>query len=175
MVVAVGELDLELDPAEERRRGVEHQPVGPGVAAAELADAAVGVGLSGTDELPRLPQLDADALRRPPVLGVEDMGRDHHGPTLRRKAGGGEPVLPRDLGLLGVDERAATDDAPELDELNRDYEERFGFRFVVFVNGRPKRELVPVLRARMARTREEELATAIDELCAIAEDRWRRS
>jgi len=68
-----------------------------------------------------------------------------------------------------------TDDAPELDELNRDYEERFGFRFVVFVNGRPKRELVPVLRARMARTREEELATAIDELCAIAEDRWRRS
>ena len=68
-----------------------------------------------------------------------------------------------------------TDDAPELDELNREYEERFGFRFVVFVNGRPKRELVPVLRARMARTREEELATAIDELCAIAEDRWRRS
>ena len=68
-----------------------------------------------------------------------------------------------------------TDEAPELDELNREYEERFGFRFVVFVNGRPKRELVPVLRARMARTREEELATAIDELCAIAEDRWRRS
>jgi len=68
-----------------------------------------------------------------------------------------------------------TDEAPELDELNRDYEERFGFRFVVFVNGRPKSEIVPVLRARLGRTREEELATAIDELCAIAEDRWRRS
>jgi 2-oxo-4-hydroxy-4-carboxy--5-ureidoimidazoline (OHCU) decarboxylase len=68
-----------------------------------------------------------------------------------------------------------TDEAPELDELNRAYEERFGFRFVVFVNGRPKREIVPVLRARMQRTREAELATAIDELCAIAEDRWRRS
>jgi 2-oxo-4-hydroxy-4-carboxy--5-ureidoimidazoline (OHCU) decarboxylase len=68
-----------------------------------------------------------------------------------------------------------TDDAPELSELNREYEERFGFRFVVFVNGRPKSEIVPVLRARMERTREEELATAIDELCAIAEDRWRRS
>jgi 2-oxo-4-hydroxy-4-carboxy--5-ureidoimidazoline (OHCU) decarboxylase len=66
-------------------------------------------------------------------------------------------------------------DPSELDELNRKYEERFGFRFVVFVNGRPKRELVPVLRARLARTRDEELATAIDELCAIAEDRWRRS
>ena len=68
-----------------------------------------------------------------------------------------------------------TDEAPDLDVLNREYEERFGFRFVVFVNGRPKREIVPVLQARMQRTREEELATAIDELCAIAEDRWRRS
>jgi 2-oxo-4-hydroxy-4-carboxy--5-ureidoimidazoline (OHCU) decarboxylase len=68
-----------------------------------------------------------------------------------------------------------TDEARELEELNREYEERFGFRFVVFVNGRPKREIVPVLRARLERTREEELATAIDELCAIAEDRWRRS
>ena len=66
-------------------------------------------------------------------------------------------------------------DSGELDELNREYEERFGFRFVVFVNGRPKREIVPVLRARLERSREEELATAIDELCAIAEDRWRRS
>jgi 2-oxo-4-hydroxy-4-carboxy--5-ureidoimidazoline (OHCU) decarboxylase len=68
-----------------------------------------------------------------------------------------------------------SDEAPELAELNRRYEERFGFRFVVFVNGRPKRELVPILRERLERTREEELDTAIDELCAIAEDRWRRS
>ena len=68
-----------------------------------------------------------------------------------------------------------TDEAPELAELNREYEERFGFRFVVFVNRRPKSEIATVLRARMQRTREEELATAIDELCAIAEDRWRRS
>ena len=68
-----------------------------------------------------------------------------------------------------------TDEAPELDELNRAYEERFGFRFVVFVNRRPKRELVPILRARLERTREEELATALDELVSIAEDRWRRS
>ena len=52
---------------------------------------------------------------------------------------------------------------------------RFGFRFVVFVNGRPKSEIVPILRERLERTREQELATAIDELCAIAEDRWRRS
>ena len=68
-----------------------------------------------------------------------------------------------------------TDAVPELDELNRRYEQRFGFRFVVFVNGRPKRELMPILRARLERTREQELSTALDELVAIAEDRWRRS
>jgi 2-oxo-4-hydroxy-4-carboxy--5-ureidoimidazoline (OHCU) decarboxylase len=67
------------------------------------------------------------------------------------------------------------DEAPELDELNLAYEERFGFRFVVFVNRRPKHELVPILRERLARTREQELATALDELVSIAEDRWRRS
>ena len=67
------------------------------------------------------------------------------------------------------------DEAPELDELNRAYEEKFGFRFVVFVNRRPKSELVPILRERLERTREQELTTALDELVAIAEDRWRNS
>jgi 2-oxo-4-hydroxy-4-carboxy--5-ureidoimidazoline (OHCU) decarboxylase len=66
-------------------------------------------------------------------------------------------------------------EAPELAELNRDYEEKFGFRFVVFVNRRPKSAIVPILRERLERTREQELATALDELVAIAEDRWRRS
>ncbi|HEY4347071.1 MAG TPA: 2-oxo-4-hydroxy-4-carboxy-5-ureidoimidazoline decarboxylase [Gaiellaceae bacterium] len=67
------------------------------------------------------------------------------------------------------------DEAPELDELNLAYEERFGFRFVVFVNRRPKSALVPILRERLERTREQELATALDELVSIAEDRWRSS
>ena len=62
----------------------------------------------------------------------------------------------------------------ELAELNRRYEERFGFRFVVFVNRRPKAEIVPVLRERLERTREEELDTALSELMAIARDRWQR-
>jgi 2-oxo-4-hydroxy-4-carboxy--5-ureidoimidazoline (OHCU) decarboxylase len=72
-----------------------------------------------------------------------------------------------------------TDDDPEtlaeLDRLNYEYEERFGFRFVVFVNGRPKSEIIPILRERLGRSREEELDTAVRELVAIAEDRWRRS
>ena len=67
-----------------------------------------------------------------------------------------------------------TDEAPELAELNRAYEEKFGFRFVVFVNRRQKSEVVPIIRERLGRTREQELATALDELVAIAQDRWRR-
>ena len=68
-----------------------------------------------------------------------------------------------------------SDDAPELDELNRRYEDRFGFRFVVWVNRRPKRELVPILRERLERSPEQELETALDELVSIAIDRWQRS
>ena len=60
-------------------------------------------------------------------------------------------------------------------EGNRAYEERFGFRFVVFVDRRPRREIVPVLRERLERTRSEELETGVDELVRIAMDRWRRS
>jgi 2-oxo-4-hydroxy-4-carboxy--5-ureidoimidazoline (OHCU) decarboxylase len=63
----------------------------------------------------------------------------------------------------------------ELMELNRAYEERFGFRCVVFVNRRPKQELIPIFRERLQRTRERELDTALDELISIAVDRWRRS
>jgi len=72
-----------------------------------------------------------------------------------------------------------SDDDPEtlaeLERLNAEYEERFGFRFVVFVNRRSKSEIVPILRERLERSREEELDTAVKELVAIAEDRWRRS
>jgi 2-oxo-4-hydroxy-4-carboxy--5-ureidoimidazoline (OHCU) decarboxylase len=72
-----------------------------------------------------------------------------------------------------------TDDDPgvlaELAELNRTYEAKFGFRFVVFVNRRPRREIIPVLKQRLERTREEELATGVDELVQIAIDRWQAS
>ena len=61
----------------------------------------------------------------------------------------------------------------ELARLNGEYEERFGFRFVVFVDGRPRSAIVPVMRERLARSRDDELATGCDELVAIAKDRWR--
>ena len=62
----------------------------------------------------------------------------------------------------------------ELARSNHAYEERFGFRFVVFVDGRPKSEILEVLRRRLVRTREQELDTGLAELVAIARDRWRR-
>jgi OHCU decarboxylase len=58
-----------------------------------------------------------------------------------------------------------------LAELNAVYEQRFGFRFVVFVNRRPKAEIVKVLDRRLTRSREAEVTTGLRELFAIARDR----
>jgi 2-oxo-4-hydroxy-4-carboxy--5-ureidoimidazoline (OHCU) decarboxylase len=63
----------------------------------------------------------------------------------------------------------------ELARLNDDYERRFGFEFVVFVDGRTRVELLPVLRKRLKNTRDEELETGLRALCAIARDRWTRT
>ena len=63
----------------------------------------------------------------------------------------------------------------ELAYLNQVYEEKFGFRFVVFVDGRPKAEILEVLRGRLERTRDQELETALAELVAIARNRWETS
>ncbi len=63
----------------------------------------------------------------------------------------------------------------ELARLNDEYERRFGFEFVVFVDGRTRAELLPVLRERLDRTRAEELETGLRALCAIARDRWTRT
>jgi 2-oxo-4-hydroxy-4-carboxy--5-ureidoimidazoline (OHCU) decarboxylase len=62
----------------------------------------------------------------------------------------------------------------ELVSLNDEYERRLGFRFVIFVGGRSKREIVPLFRERLRHTREDELATGIDEFLAIARDRLER-
>jgi 2-oxo-4-hydroxy-4-carboxy--5-ureidoimidazoline (OHCU) decarboxylase len=61
-----------------------------------------------------------------------------------------------------------------LAHLNDEYEQKFGFRFVVFVNRRPKAAIVPILEARLRGTRDEERRTALREILAIAEDRLNR-
>jgi 2-oxo-4-hydroxy-4-carboxy--5-ureidoimidazoline (OHCU) decarboxylase len=61
--------------------------------------------------------------------------------------------------------------ARELADLNDEYERRFGFRFVVWVRGRTRQQIVPVLRERLANDRDAELATGIEEFLAITRDR----
>jgi 2-oxo-4-hydroxy-4-carboxy--5-ureidoimidazoline (OHCU) decarboxylase len=80
------------------------------------------------------------------------------------------------IGEPSAEQRGAEPDVlAELELLNDEYERRFGFSFVVFVDRRTRAELVPVLRARLARTREEELRAGLKALCKIARDRWMRS
>jgi 2-oxo-4-hydroxy-4-carboxy--5-ureidoimidazoline (OHCU) decarboxylase len=76
-----------------------------------------------------------------------------------------------------VEQRSDDDPAvlEELGRLNEAYEDRHGFRFVVFVNRRPKSEILDVLRTRMTNPTDQELETALSELVAIAEDRWSSS
>ena len=78
-------------------------------------------------------------------------------------------------------EEAATQRAIELrraDEelamLNELYEQRFGFRFVVFVAGRPRDEIVPLLEHALVNDREVELRRAVDDAIYVAGDRLRR-
>ena len=65
------------------------------------------------------------------------------------------------------------DTIPELERLNAEYEWRFGFRFVVFVNHRPKSEIVELLRRRLGRSRAEEMEEGLQAIVDIAADRLR--
>jgi 2-oxo-4-hydroxy-4-carboxy--5-ureidoimidazoline (OHCU) decarboxylase len=89
------------------------------------------------------------------------------------------PAIGQSAGLSArsAAEQGSDDDPGVLAELallNEAYEQRFGFRCVVFVDRRPRRDIVPVLRERLTRNRDEELEAGLHELVAIAADRWRR-
>jgi 2-oxo-4-hydroxy-4-carboxy--5-ureidoimidazoline (OHCU) decarboxylase len=75
----------------------------------------------------------------------------------------------------GYDDRA--DDghawvADELAALNDAYESLFGFRFVVFVAGRPRVDIIPILERALHADRDEELRRGLDDVVLIAADRW---
>jgi 2-oxo-4-hydroxy-4-carboxy-5-ureidoimidazoline decarboxylase len=63
--------------------------------------------------------------------------------------------------------------ADELDRLNAAYEARFGFRFCIFVNGRPRAALLPIMAAALEANRPAEIRRALGEVVAIAADRYR--
>jgi len=110
------------------------------------------------------------------VLEIPDLGAPLGGaaeePEMRRFGRAALRLRTRDHAIEGFVHSGPG--SSSLARLNQAYERKFGFRFVVFVNRRPKSAIVPILRDRIERTREEELGTALEELVSIAEDRWRR-
>lgn len=74
-----------------------------------------------------------------------------------------------------VVERERSRVAQELERLNEMYEARFGFRYCVFVAGRPHAALLPGFEAALGAGRDEEIARALDAVVDIAEDRYRRA
>jgi len=78
-------------------------------------------------------------------------------------------------GRVGTDrapEAAEVPVAAELERLNAAYEARFGFRYCVFVAGRPHAALLPGFRAALDADRDAEIARALDAVVDIARDRY---
>jgi 2-oxo-4-hydroxy-4-carboxy-5-ureidoimidazoline decarboxylase len=61
----------------------------------------------------------------------------------------------------------------ELGRLNDAYEETMGFRYCVFVAGRPRAALVDGLRDALTRDRDAELRRGLVDVVRIAQDRYR--
>ena len=84
---------------------------------------------------------------------------------------------PTSLSALSRREQGGGADVATLRDLaamNDEYERTFGFRFVVFVAGRSNAEIAHVMRDRLRRSRDDELATGIAEFLAITRDRLER-
>ena len=81
-------------------------------------------------------------------------------------------VSTRSRAEQGYDAEAGPDEswiADELAALNEAYEGLFGFRFVVFVAGRPRADILPILERALRAERDEELRRGLDDVVLIAE------
>lgn len=86
---------------------------------------------------------------------------------------------PAAVSELSHEEQGYGDDRPqpepwiaeELETLNDAYERIFGFRFVIFVAGRPRSAIVPILEASLRDERVSELRRGLDDVVHIAADR----
>ncbi len=89
---------------------------------------------------------------------------------------GADPTAVSDL---SHEEQGYGDDRPqpepwiaeELEALNDAYERIFGFRFVIFVAGRPRSAIAPILEASLRDERISELRRGLDDVVYIAADR----
>ncbi|ORZ23496.1 Oxo-4-hydroxy-4-carboxy-5-ureidoimidazoline decarboxylase [Absidia repens] len=63
-----------------------------------------------------------------------------------------------------------------LAELNKKYEAHYGFKFVVFVAGRSRAEIIPLIRERIAsNNKEQEMKTGMTDMMLIARDRLKKA
>lgn len=114
----------------------------------DLFDIARGIAR----EMPEVEQIEL--LDAHPRIGADRAGASD---LSRREQGGDEP---NDAWI-----------AEELAALNEAYESRFGFRFAVFVAGRPRAEIIPLLERALRAERDEELRRGLDDVVLIAADR----
>jgi 2-oxo-4-hydroxy-4-carboxy--5-ureidoimidazoline (OHCU) decarboxylase len=126
----------------------------------------------------RRPYRDYAALldQAEPILGALPEADQIATLNAHPRIGTSAALLRRQLGFSYQEQGSApAPDAAEVDgrlaDLNEQYEARFGFRFVVFVDRRPRAAIIPVLEARLGNTRDQELATGRAEVLAIARDR----
>jgi 2-oxo-4-hydroxy-4-carboxy--5-ureidoimidazoline (OHCU) decarboxylase len=115
---------------------------------------------------------DADQLEL--IDGHARLGADPAGVRARSELSYREQGYDRPVSDGGGSEAADERLAAELARLNEAYEERFGFRFVVFVAGRGQAELLPELRASLSARRAAEVRRALGDVVAIARDRYQR-
>ena len=77
----------------------------------------------------------------------------------------------RGTGTAAEGTGTAVDVAAELERLNDAYERRHGFRYCVFVAGRPREALLPDMARAIEADRTTELHRALDAVVDIAIDR----
>jgi 2-oxo-4-hydroxy-4-carboxy-5-ureidoimidazoline decarboxylase len=90
---------------------------------------------------------------------------------------GADMAVMSDSSRLEQDDGAAANVAlvAELSDLNAAYEARFGFRYVVFVAGRPRAAIPPLIRAALRNDRGGELRRGASDAVSIAGDRLARA
>ena len=127
------------------------------------------------DEDELFARAEAIALRLPTAEAIE-LANAH--PRLGAPRAAVSALSAREQGYDRVQDDAGADGSDltdRLEALNRAYEERFGFRYCVFVAGRPREALIPEWEERMASgDRDGELERARRAVVAIARDRYRR-
>ena len=95
-------------------------------------------------------------------------------PTLGADPETVSPASFEEQGYGAVDHGSSEPMLEELAMLNEVYQGHFGFRFVVFVAGRPLSSIGPLIEAAMRNERSAELARGLDDVIDIAADRLGR-